>query len=243
MGGADVGLLLSLCDANGKLLKPDKPARSVDAVWTSLVPGAAKGPPGTLWSTSVTKSNATWGYVLAARTSDKWTADAKTLGLSGKTDGYSWIREQTSLWRWQLDDSTDGVCLCRPEDAAARRGHQFGQRDRVRLRQSARHPGDRPIRLSRWFHAQAPAVPQHQRTHLLPLGASTGERRAHPMRGPAQGLPAVPSRGGRRAEAQAIRRADLGAHLHSPNARQRHDLAWRARQDGARLLRPIRGRG
>ena len=42
MGGADVGLLLSLCDANGKLLKPDKPARSVDAVWTSLVPGAAK---------------------------------------------------------------------------------------------------------------------------------------------------------------------------------------------------------
>ena len=97
MGGEDVGLLLSLCDANGKLLKPDKPARSVDAVWTSLVPGAAKGPPGTLWSTSVTKSNATWGYVLAARTSTKWTADAKTLGLPGKTDGYSWIREQTSI--------------------------------------------------------------------------------------------------------------------------------------------------
>ena len=112
MGGEDVGLLLSLCDANGKLLKPDKPARSVDAVWTSLVPGAAKGPPGTLWSTSVTKSNATWGYVLAARTSTKWTADAKTLGLPGKTDGYSWIRAQHhTLLRCQLNVSTDGVLV------------------------------------------------------------------------------------------------------------------------------------
>ena len=109
MGGADVGLLLSLCDANGKLLKPDKHARSIDAVWTSLVPGAAAGPPGTLWSTSVTKSNATWGYVLAARTSTKWSADAKTLGLRpGRTDGYTWTRErqQTSSAAVSIKAST-----------------------------------------------------------------------------------------------------------------------------------------
>ena len=33
IGGADKGLLMSLCRADGLLLKPDKPARTVDAHW------------------------------------------------------------------------------------------------------------------------------------------------------------------------------------------------------------------
>jgi hypothetical protein len=86
---------MSLCNGDGLLLKPDKPARSIDAQWTSALPNAPKGPPGTLWSTHATVSNLTWGYVFAAETTANWTATAGILGLPGTTSGVSWTRPKT----------------------------------------------------------------------------------------------------------------------------------------------------
>lgn len=95
VGGENVGLLMSLCNSDGLLLKPDKPARSIDAQWTSMLPNAAKGPPGTLWSTHATVSNLTWGYILVAETTSNWTASASILGLPGKTSGITWTRPKS----------------------------------------------------------------------------------------------------------------------------------------------------
>lgn len=86
---------MSLCNADGLLLKPDKPARSIDAQWIGLLPNAPKGPPGTLWSTHATVSNLTWGYILVAETTANWTATAIILGLPGTTSGISWARPKS----------------------------------------------------------------------------------------------------------------------------------------------------
>ena len=71
--GANVPLLMSLCRADGKLLKPDKPARSLDAQWLGRVFNSS-APSGTLWSTSTTINNKTWGYVLSVNSAEAWSA-------------------------------------------------------------------------------------------------------------------------------------------------------------------------
>lgn len=86
---------MSLCNTDGLLLKPDKPARAIDAQWTSILPNAPKAPPGTLWSTHATLGNFTWGYVLVAETIANWTAGASVLGLPGTTSGVTWTRPKS----------------------------------------------------------------------------------------------------------------------------------------------------
>ena len=92
--GADVGLLMTLCRADGLLLKPDKPARAIDAKWLGVVFNSS-APTGTLWSTSTTLENFTWGYVLSVYEATDWAASAESLNLPGgtaATKGVSWIR-------------------------------------------------------------------------------------------------------------------------------------------------------
>ena len=103
--GANVPLLMSLCRADGKLLKPDKPARSLDAQWLGRVFNSS-APSGTLWSTSTTINNKTWGYVLSVNSAEAWSADATTLNLPGGNEasaGYSWARSPL------LDPSLDSI--------------------------------------------------------------------------------------------------------------------------------------
>jgi hypothetical protein len=67
------GLIMSLCRADGMLLKPDKPARSLDIQWIhQAFPSSASPPPSAkaIWSTAVSINNAgSWGYVLVVRCS------------------------------------------------------------------------------------------------------------------------------------------------------------------------------
>jgi hypothetical protein len=96
--GAGIPLLKSLCRADGMLLKPDKPARAVDAQWLGHVFNRSSQPSGVLWSTAVTlpgAANKSWGYVLSVNSVDDWSASAEELDLPGgeiSTAGYSWAR-------------------------------------------------------------------------------------------------------------------------------------------------------
>eukprot|EP01048_Picozoa_sp_COSAG05_P002599 COSAG05_NODE_108_length_18693_cov_7.956709_9_plen_345_part_00 len=105
LGGADVGLLMSLCRSDGLLLKPDKPARTVDAQWLGAVfthsSGGGSGghhvaPSGkALWTTAVVHGGLTWGYVFAAETSDDWHGTPAALNLPGGANasaGVAWLR-------------------------------------------------------------------------------------------------------------------------------------------------------
>ena len=115
IGGADKGLLMSLCRADGLLLKPDKPARTVDAHWLSGVFNNTPGPQGrALWTTSTslstmtaaaaaavatTGTTRTWGYVLVAESEAAWSGSAATLNLPGganATSGVAWTRPKHS---------------------------------------------------------------------------------------------------------------------------------------------------
>jgi hypothetical protein len=52
-------------------------------------------PSGTLWSTSTTINNVTWGFILSVYAATDWSADAEMLNLPGgsvATAGVSWIR-------------------------------------------------------------------------------------------------------------------------------------------------------
>lgn len=92
--GADVELLMTLCRADGMLLKPDKPARAIDAKWLGAVFNSS-APSGTLWSTSTSMQNLTWGYILSVYEATGWSASAEILNLPGgtaATTGVSWIR-------------------------------------------------------------------------------------------------------------------------------------------------------
>jgi hypothetical protein len=97
LGGANIALLMSLCRADGLLLKPDKPARTVDAHWLSAVFNNTPAPQGrALWTTSTSLLAAgTWGYVLVAESETVWSASAATLNLPGgakATAGVTWTR-------------------------------------------------------------------------------------------------------------------------------------------------------
>ena len=120
--GADVGLIMSLCRADGMLLKPDKPARTLDLQWhqgvfnptpaPALAPSSPPPPPAgpngrATWSTHTTldlnangasaadASTRTWGYVLVEGSASSWSASAVTLGFpngGAGAAGVAWTR-------------------------------------------------------------------------------------------------------------------------------------------------------
>lgn len=99
VGGSDVALLKSLCRADGMLLKPDKPARSVDAQWLSSafpLRHMAAAPQGYLATTATVLAGWTWGFILVAEAaSAQLGVTAEYLGLPGgtaSTQGVAWAR-------------------------------------------------------------------------------------------------------------------------------------------------------
>ena len=157
LGGADIGLLMSLCRSDGLLLKPDKPARTIDAYWLGTVftntksssnssTGEHIAPVGkALWTTAVVHGGLTWGYVLAAETSTDWRGTPATLNLPGGSNasaGVTWLRpKHTSSGGGGGDGSLSG---------AAERERVYGIGDAQRLDPAA-------IQLSP-FSAAAPLV-------------------------------------------------------------------------------------
>ena len=92
--GHDQGLLLSLCRADGVLLKPDKPARTIDLVWLGKLNAALDKSSGVVWTTFTEYNGASWGYIFVQGAEASWKADATDLGFGRGTvsAGVAWTR-------------------------------------------------------------------------------------------------------------------------------------------------------
>jgi hypothetical protein len=136
--GANIPLLKSLCRSDGMLLKPEKPARAIDAQWIGQVfnvssPGGS--PSGVLWTTATTLpgSDRTWSYVLSVSSEKDWCVGSTYLPTC---DLASFYRLQSlATLRSQIICHHSGhagvllcVCLflqeCQRRDAEPTRRHQ-----------------------------------------------------------------------------------------------------------------------
>lgn len=98
-----------------------------------VVPGTGKvfntsRPSGTLWSSSTTINNLTWGFILSVYAATDWSADAEMLNLPGgtaATAGVAWIRAPhgSSAALPQLSAFSKGSPLHIP----AQPGNEYGQ--------------------------------------------------------------------------------------------------------------------
>ena len=91
--GHNMGLLLSLCRSDGTLLKPDKPARTIDAKWLGSLDHTLDPSTGVVWTTATAFDGLLWGYVFVQAATSSWNATARDLGLDrGISAGVVWQR-------------------------------------------------------------------------------------------------------------------------------------------------------
>lgn len=83
IGLADVGLILRSCAADGRLLRPDRPAVQIDAVLMSESGILPDNPKGQIWATSVKLSQAIPHYTIVL------SVDASAIRVDAKLLGYS----------------------------------------------------------------------------------------------------------------------------------------------------------
>eukprot|EP00039_Didymoeca_costata_P013134 m.195002 g.195002 ORF g.195002 m.195002 type:complete len:875 (+) comp15686_c0_seq3:99-2723(+) len=76
IGGSNTTLIMQTCAADGKLLKPDRPATSIDSYWSvrafySSTP-TVEGPRGEVWATEATLNGYTWMYLFGTMLNEKY---------------------------------------------------------------------------------------------------------------------------------------------------------------------------
>lgn len=92
VGGSDVDLLGRICRSNGIILKPDRPAITIEAAWSRLLVNG-NGPDGEVWTTYSTVGDYSWGYVFASQLSNDYHMNQSELMLPGNSQSSGVVYE------------------------------------------------------------------------------------------------------------------------------------------------------